>query len=69
MNNQAPPELPKLWDRKTYVSAGISAALGVVLAVAVCACKGETVALGHPSAVHVSTGRTATLTAPATLAG
>lgn len=60
MNNQ----LPKLWERKTYLSAAVSALLTTAVAVSVCAFKGETLDLGQPASRSVSESRAATLTAP-----
>lgn len=55
-------QLPKLWERKTYVSAFLSALLTGAVAVSVCAFKGETLALDQSSSASVSDSHTATLT-------
>ena len=39
-----------LWDRKTYLSAAISALLAAAVACTVCAVRGETLALGQSPA-------------------
>jgi hypothetical protein len=44
MNNQIPPQPKGLWDRKTYLSMAVTTLLTTVLALGVCAFKGETVA-------------------------
>lgn len=51
-----------LWDKKTYVSAGVSALLAAVVALTVCAVRGETLALGQTTPVSVSDSHTASST-------
>jgi hypothetical protein len=60
MDNQT--QSAKLWDRKTYISAAISALLAAAVACTVCAVRGETLALGQSPAASVSDGHTATST-------
>jgi hypothetical protein len=43
-----------LWEKKTYLSAAVSALLATALAVSVCAVRGETLALPHLTSVRGS---------------
>lgn len=59
-----------LWEKKTYLSAAVSALTAAAVAVSVCAFKGETLALGQSSSASVSDSHTATFTGScSTLAG
>lgn len=57
MDNQSSPS--GLWDKKTYTSAAVSAVLATVVALTVCAVRGETLALGQSTPVSVSDSHTA----------
>jgi hypothetical protein len=60
MNSQDPKSL---WDRNTCLSAALSALLATAVALAVCAFRGESVALGQQVPVRVSQSRTAPFSA------
>ena len=62
MDNQPTDHPNGLWDKKTYISAAVSAVLATVVALTVCAVRGETLALGQASPVSVSNGHTASST-------
>ena len=63
MSTQSNNNPPGLWEKKTYVSAAISAVAAAALAVSVCAVRGETLALPPVLSGSVSHGHTDTLTA------
>ena len=47
-----------LWEKKTYISAVVSMLITGAVTFAVCAVQGDTLALGHSSAVSVLNGHT-----------
>jgi hypothetical protein len=62
MQDQQSPNPNGLWDKKTYASAFISALLAGIVALTVCAFRGETLALGQTAQTSVSNSHTATST-------
>lgn len=63
MSTQSNTNPPGLWEKKTYLSAAVSALITAALAVSVCAVRGETLALPPVMSGSVSHGHTDTLTA------
>lgn len=59
---QSNTEPKGLWEKKTYLSAAVSALIAAAVAVSVCAFKGETLAVGHTAPVSVLDTRTTATT-------